>query len=137
MRKRGVQLRFWGPLAQGRDDLFSNPVLNEIGIAHGKSGPGRSALDHPARHRGHAQVRPTQRMAENIDVFDLQLAGDEMNRIATLDTDASSIFDHREPESVSWLGSPLRHLTPSHPSRHRVYSGAACVAVRSGRPVGA
>src|SRR3954467_9735465 len=30
MTERGVQIESWGPLAQGRDDLFSNPVLSEI-----------------------------------------------------------------------------------------------------------
>ncbi|MFC9912877.1 aldo/keto reductase [Streptomyces sp. NPDC127197] len=106
MRKRGVQLQSWGPLAQGRDDLFTDPVLTEIAIAHGKTVAQvvlrwliqRSIVVIPK------SVRP-ERMAENIDVFDFQLTEDEMNRIATLDTGASSIFDHRDPQSVSWLGS--------------------------------
>ncbi|MEV5375070.1 hypothetical protein AB0L26_03715 [Streptomyces nondiastaticus] len=40
-----------------------------------------------------------------MDVLDSRLTEDEMNRIATLDTGASSMFDDRDPESVSWLGN--------------------------------
>ena len=47
-----------------------------------------------------------ERMAENIDVFDFELTDDEMARIAALDTGASLFFDHRDPEMVSWLGTP-------------------------------
>ena len=96
----------WGPLAQGRDDLFTNPVLTEIATGHDKTVA--QVLLRWLVQRGIVvipkSVRP-QRMAENLDVFDFQLTEDEMNRIAKLDTGASSIFDHRDPESVSWLGN--------------------------------
>jgi 2,5-diketo-D-gluconate reductase A len=44
-------------------------------------------------------------MRENIDVFDFELTGDEMTRIATLDRGASLFFDHRDPAMVSQLGN--------------------------------
>ena len=37
MRERGIQIESWGPFAEGRNNLFSNPLLSEIGAAHGKS----------------------------------------------------------------------------------------------------
>src|SRR3954454_9535786 len=37
MTERGVQIESWGPLAQGRNNLFANPVLSEIAAAHGKT----------------------------------------------------------------------------------------------------
>jgi diketogulonate reductase-like aldo/keto reductase len=37
MRERGVQIESWGPFAQGKNDLFTNPTLAAIGAAHGKS----------------------------------------------------------------------------------------------------
>ena len=37
MRERGVQIESWGPFAEGRNNLFSDPTLTEIGEAHGKS----------------------------------------------------------------------------------------------------
>ena len=34
---RGVQLESWGPFAEGRNNLFSDPTLSQIGAAHHKS----------------------------------------------------------------------------------------------------
>jgi 2,5-diketo-D-gluconate reductase A len=100
----GVQIESWGPLGQGREDLFTNPVLADIGSAHGKSVA--QVVLRWLVQRGVVvipkSVRP-ERMAENLDVFDFQLSHDEMARIATLDTGASSTFDPRDAASVHWL----------------------------------
>ena len=37
MREHGVQIESWGPFAEGRNNLFTDPLLSEIGEAHGKS----------------------------------------------------------------------------------------------------
>jgi 2,5-diketo-D-gluconate reductase A len=106
MRERGIQLESWGPFAEGRNDLFSDPTLSEIGAAHGKSVAQvvlrwliqRDVVVIPK------SVRP-ERMAENFDVFDFALTDGEMSRIAAMDTGASLFFDHRDPEMVSRLGN--------------------------------
>ena len=46
-----------------------------------------------------------ERMTENVDVVDFELSDEEMARIATLDRGASVFLDHRDPETVSWLGN--------------------------------
>jgi hypothetical protein len=38
-------------------------------------------------------------------VLDFELSADDTAAIATLDTGASSFFDHRDPERVKWLGT--------------------------------
>ena len=43
-------------------------------------------------------------MRENLDVFDFELSGDEIARIAAMDTGTTLFFDHRDPEEVSRLG---------------------------------
>ncbi|PWI05093.1 2,5-diketo-D-gluconic acid reductase [Streptomyces sp. NWU339] len=105
MREHGVQHESWGPLAEGGQGFFENPVLAEIGRAHGKS-VAQVALRWLIQ-RGIVvipkSVRP-ERMAENLDVFDFELTDDEMARIATLGTGQSLIFNHRDPEGVKWLG---------------------------------
>ncbi|OXM61029.1 2,5-diketo-D-gluconic acid reductase [Amycolatopsis vastitatis] len=106
MDKRGVRLESWGPLGQGRDDLFTNPVLSGIAAAHGKTVAQtvlrwlvqRDIVVIPK------SARP-ERMAENLDIFDFTLSLEEMARIATLDTGASSVIDHRDPDVVAWMGS--------------------------------
>src|SRR5215203_1745730 len=37
MRDRGVQMESWGPFAEGRNNLFTDPTLTGIADAHGKS----------------------------------------------------------------------------------------------------
>lgn len=44
-------------------------------------------------------------MEQNLDVFDFTLTGDDMARIATLDTGSSRFFDHHDPAMVTWLNS--------------------------------
>jgi 2,5-diketo-D-gluconate reductase A len=104
MRERGVQIESWGPFAEGRNGLFTNPELSEIAAARGKSVAQvvlrwliqREVVVIPK------SVRP-ERLAENLDVFGFELTADDMSRIATLDTGASVFFDHRDPAMVSWL----------------------------------
>jgi 2,5-diketo-D-gluconate reductase A len=106
MAERGVQHEAWGPLGQGRSDLFTDPVLTEIADAHGKSVAQivlrwllqRDIIVIPKSVRA-------DRMRENIDVFGFTLTDDEMARIAALDTGTSLFLDHRDPEVVSRLGT--------------------------------
>jgi 2,5-diketo-D-gluconate reductase A len=107
--ERGVQLESWGPFAEGRNHLFSDPTLSQIGAGYGKSVAQvvlrwliqRQVVVIPK------SVRP-ERMAENFAVFDFQLTDEEMGRIAALDTGASLFFDHRDPEMVSRIGNVRR-----------------------------
>jgi diketogulonate reductase-like aldo/keto reductase len=106
MRQQNVQLQAWGGFAQGKNGLFTNPVLSGIGEKYGKS-VGQVVLRW-AVQRGVASipksVRP-ERMAENLDVFDFALTNDEMASIATLDTGSTLFFDHHDPEIVNWLSA--------------------------------
>jgi diketogulonate reductase-like aldo/keto reductase len=42
-------------------------------------------------------------MAENFNIFDFELSSEDMDVIATLDTEFSLFFDHRDPNMVKWL----------------------------------
>jgi 2,5-diketo-D-gluconate reductase A len=105
MAERGVQIESWGPLAEGRNDLFTHPTLSGIGEAHGKSVA--QVVLRWLVQRGVVvipkSVRP-ERMAENLAVLDFELSEEQMRSIATLDTGASVFFDHRDPEWVTRLG---------------------------------
>ena len=104
MRERGVQIESWGPFAEGKNNLFTNPTLSAIGDAHGKS-VGQVVLRWLTQRQVVVipkSVRP-ERMAENFDIFDFELTDDQMKQIATIDTGASLFFDHRDPAMVAWL----------------------------------
>jgi 2,5-diketo-D-gluconate reductase A len=104
MRERGVQHESWGPFAEGRNNLFTDPILSAIAEAHGRSVAQvvlrwlvqREVVVIPK------SVRP-DRMAQNLDIFDFILTEDQMAQITTLDTGASLFFDHRDPAMVSSL----------------------------------
>lgn len=110
LRENGVQIESWGPFAEGRNNLFSNPVLSEIASRHGRSIAQivlrwllqRGVVAIPK------SVRP-ERIAENFHIFDFELDADEMTAIAALDTGKSAFFDHRDPVMVRWLGEALRN----------------------------
>jgi 2,5-diketo-D-gluconate reductase A len=110
MRERGVQIESWGPFAEGRNDLFSDRVLTEIGAAHGKSVA--QVVLRWLIQRGVVVIPKSvraDRMAQNIDVFDFQLDDEQMARIATMDTGSSLFFDHRDPAMVSRLSGARIH----------------------------
>lgn len=106
MAERGVQIESWGPLAEGKNDIFTHPVLTEIGRAHGKS-VAQVALRWLTQRDVVVIPKSTrpERMAENLDVFDFTLTDEQMAQIATLDTGASVAFDHHDPAMVAWLNS--------------------------------
>lgn len=104
MREHGVQHQSWGGFAEGKNDLFTNPLLAGIGKEYGKSVAQvvlrwltqRDVITIPKSVRA-------ERMAENFDVFDFDLTDEQMAQIATLDTGSSLFFDHHDPEIVTWL----------------------------------
>jgi 2,5-diketo-D-gluconate reductase A len=106
MIEHGVQIESWGPFAEGKNDLFTNPVLAKVGAKHGKSIAQvvlrwliqRDVVVIPK------SIRP-DRMAENFDVFNFELDNQDMQTIAALDTGASLFFDHRTPEIAQRLGT--------------------------------
>jgi 2,5-diketo-D-gluconate reductase A len=84
--EHGIHIEAWGPLGQGKYDLFSEKAIQDAAAAHGVS-PAQAVI------RWHLQngiiVFPKsnsrERMAENFDVFGFELSGDEMSAIDALD----------------------------------------------------
>ncbi len=106
LQEYGVQPEAWGPFAEGKNDLFTDPVLESIGNKHGKSVA--QVVLRWLTQRGVVAIPKSvrkARMAENFAVFDFRLDQDDLSAIAALDQKASSFFDHRDPAMVKWLGT--------------------------------
>lgn len=101
MIKNNVQIESWATFAEGRNNIFTNPVLVRIAEKYGKSTA--QIMVRWQVERGIVcltkSVRP-ERMAENIDVFDFSLSEEDMAEIAKLDTKESLFFNHQDASTV-------------------------------------
>jgi 2,5-diketo-D-gluconate reductase A len=104
MREHGVQAEAWAPFAEGRNNLFQNDLLLGIAARHGKS-VGQLVLRWLIQRNIVALAKTVrrERMAENLDVFDVVLDEADMAAIATLETGNSSFFSHRDPAIIKWM----------------------------------
>ncbi|EJL65267.1 aldo/keto reductase [Flavobacterium sp. CF136] len=104
LQDNNVQIESWGPFAEGKNDIFKNELLSSIGKKYNKSIA--QVILRWLTQRGVIVIPKSvkkERMAENFDIFDFSLSDQDMETIATLDTNKSLFFDHRDPEMVKWL----------------------------------
>lgn len=111
-QKDDVAVEAWAPFAEGKDGIFTNPVLTEIGKKYGKSN-GQVILRWLIQ-RGIIVIPKSvhdARQKENIDIFDFELSNDDMQKIAALDKNVSQFFDHHDPTTIEQIfGSSLNQL---------------------------
>lgn len=104
MDKYNVQIQAWAPFAEGKNNLFTNKVLQSIGEKYNKSSA-QVALRYLIQRGVSVLPKSTHknRMKENIDVFDFELNSDDMNEISKLDKNESLFFSHYDPQTVEYL----------------------------------
>ncbi len=97
MKELGTQIMSWGPLAEGRNGLFTNPLLIQIGEEYGKTAA-QVALRWLLQSGVIIIPKTThkERMEENLNLFDFELSAEDMQAIATLDTGRSLFFSHHD-----------------------------------------
>lgn len=99
MDEIGTHIMSWAPLAEGQNNLFSEPVLTKIGEKYGKT-----AAQVALRWLLQSDVIiipktvHKSRMEENLNLFDFTLDADDMEAIALLDTGHSLFLDHHDGE---------------------------------------
>jgi diketogulonate reductase-like aldo/keto reductase len=104
MKAYGVAPQAWGPLAEGKHGIFTDPVLTEIGKKYNKSAA-QIALKWNAQ-RGVSIIPKSvhvERMEQNIDIWDFELTDEEMAKIASKDLGHSEIVNHDDPAFVKFL----------------------------------
>lgn len=103
-RNRNIQVQAWSPFAEGKNDIFNNPVLKAIGRKHGKSVA--QVILRWLLQQGLCVLSKTvsrERMRENRQVFDFELTGEDMREIGTLDGGKTLILDQHDPDNVEYL----------------------------------
>ena len=99
MEKYGTQLMAWSPLAQGKNNLFTNETLTAIGEKYGKTA---AQVNLRFLIQSGVVVIPKsthrERMEENFALFDFALTEDEMQTIESMDLGHSQFIDHYAPE---------------------------------------
>lgn len=111
MEEKGIQMESWAPFAEGRGNLFANPVLKGIGEKYGKSVA--QVVLRWQLQRGIVCIPKSvkkERMEQNIQVFDFELSDADMELIAALDTNRSAFFDHRDPAVIDMLVGLVRNV---------------------------
>ncbi|MGL6217460.1 MAG: aldo/keto reductase, partial [Lacrimispora sphenoides] len=101
MVKRGVQMEAWAPFGEGKNNMFNNPMLKEIADKYDKSAAQVILRWLTQRNIvALAKSTHTERIKENLEIFDFQLSEGDMNKITALDTKTSLFFNHQTPEAV-------------------------------------
>ncbi|MDZ7612701.1 MAG: aldo/keto reductase [Flavobacteriaceae bacterium] len=86
LNKNEIQMEAWSPFAAGRNGIFNNLTLAEIGKKYNKSNAQVCLRWH--YQRGVVAIpRSSQKahMIENLSIFDFELDEGDMKKIATLD----------------------------------------------------
>ena len=104
MEKYGVHMEAWAPFGEGRNGLFTNETLVNIGKKYGKTSA--QVMLRWLIQRGviiACKSTHEKRMEENFNVFDFKLTDDDMKEIGKLDTNNSLFFNHQDPDMVKWF----------------------------------
>ena len=104
MKAYGVVPQAWGPLAEGKHGIFTDPELTAIGSKYGKTAA-QIALRWNAQ-RGVSIIPKSvhvDRMEQNIDIWDFELTEEEMQQIAAKDLGHSEIVNHDDPAFVKFV----------------------------------
>lgn len=104
LKKYGIAHQAYAPLGQGRaNEMFENEVVKEIAIHYGKT-PAQIALRFLVQNG--ISVIPksvhTDRIKENIDIFDFVLTDEEMKALSALDTAKPMIGKAESPETTEF-----------------------------------
>lgn len=94
----------WAPFDEGLRDIFTNPILTQIGSKYGKTAA-QVALRWNIQ-RGVVVIPKSvheDRIKQNFDVFDFSLTAEDMDQIRTLDLGHSEIVDHFDPQWIKSL----------------------------------
>lgn len=100
----GIIPEAWAPFAEGKNNIFSNEVLENIGKKYGKS-IAQVILRWLVEQNivVLAKTVKPERMRENLDIFDFELTKEDHDAIKSLDNGESQFFSHSDPQMIKWM----------------------------------
>lgn len=108
LRAEGIVSEAWAPFAEGKNNLFQNPVLAAIGAKYNKTVAQviiRWLIEQDVIVLAKT-VKP-ERMEENLSIFDFALTEEDKEAIKTLDKSESQFFSHDDPEMIKALAGRI------------------------------
>ena len=110
MEDYGVVPQAGGPVSEAQKDIFHHKTLAKIAGRHGKTTAQVILRWHLQRNiPAIPKTVHRERMIENLNVFDFELTGKEMERIAGMDIGHSEIIDHHCFSTARQLNSVKIH----------------------------
>lgn len=101
-----VQIESWAPFAEGRQNLFTNETLSEIGHKYNKTVA--QVVLRWLVQRGIVVIPKSvrkERMEENFNVFDFKLSQENMEAITLMDQNKGLFVVHEDPAFVKAMNS--------------------------------
>jgi len=104
MIKNKVQIEAWAPFGEGRNNMFTNSLMIDIGRKYQKTVA--QVILRWLIQRGVVSLAKSthiERMQENFDIFDFEISQEDMETIKSLDTETSLFFSHQEASTVDYF----------------------------------
>lgn len=104
LKKYDCKVQAWGPLAEGQRNIFDNGILKGIANKHHKTVSQVILRWHMQNHViAIPKTIHSNRMKENIDIFDFLLDEQDIRNITALDIGYSEIINHQSYTTAKWL----------------------------------
>lgn len=106
LKAEGIMPEAWAPFAEGKNNIFNNPILVNIGEKYNKTVAQvilRWLVEQDIITLAKS-VKP-ERMKENLAIFDFELTTGERAEIVNLNEGESQFFSHSDPDMIRWMAS--------------------------------
>lgn len=104
LASKDIQVQSWGAFAEGKFDVFTNPILTEIANKYGKSTA--QVMLRFQLQSGIVSLSKSanpERVRQNFDIFDFELTEEDMVAIQALNTDTTVFADHHQAQTIEAL----------------------------------
>ena len=110
LKEHHIQMEAWGSFAEGKKNIFENPILKEIGQKYGKTTA--QVILRWNIQRGIiplAKSVHSNRMKENLNVLDFELSQEDMKLISQLDENKTLFGRNEDPEYAQMINNVKIH----------------------------